>query len=102
LAPTTNEAKTVGWVIEQLVQAWRSGAKWSLDGQQHPHEASYLRLDHSKARSRLDWRPRWGIGQTIEKIVEWPKPTINVHICTKQSFPKLVAFKLIKKLKIKL
>ena len=73
MAPTTNEAKTVGWVIEQLVQAWRSGAKWSLDGQQHPHEASYLRLDHSKARSRLDWRPRWGIGQTIEKIVEWHK-----------------------------
>ena len=71
--PDDNEAETVGWVIEHLVQAWGSGAKWSVDNQQHPHEATQLRLDCSKARSRLGWHPRWGIDQTIDKIVDWHK-----------------------------
>jgi CDP-glucose 4,6-dehydratase len=48
-------------------------AAWSRDGQPQPHEATYLKLDCSKARARLDWQPRWDIGQAIEKIVEWHK-----------------------------
>jgi len=71
--PNDNEAETVGWVIERLVHTWGSGAKWSVDNQQHPHEATQLRLDCSKARSRLSWHPRWGIEQTIDKIVDWHK-----------------------------
>jgi CDP-glucose 4,6-dehydratase len=71
--PHDHEAKTVGWAIERLTQVWGSGAKWSLDHQQHPHEATYLKLDCSKARSRLDWHPVWNIDLTIEKIVEWHK-----------------------------
>jgi CDP-glucose 4,6-dehydratase len=71
--PFDNEAETVEWIIERLVQKWGSGAEWSVDNQQHPHEAIQLRLDCSKARSRLDWHPRWGIDQTIDKIVDWHK-----------------------------
>ncbi|MGZ3239891.1 MAG: CDP-glucose 4,6-dehydratase, partial [Burkholderiaceae bacterium] len=36
-------------------------------------EATYLKLDCSKAHARLNWRPRWSIGQAIENIVEWHK-----------------------------
>ena len=38
----------------------------------HPHEARYLKLDSSKARARLGWRPlaRPGRG-TLESIVDW-------------------------------
>lgn len=71
--PHDHEAKTVGWAIEQLTQTWGSGAKWSLDQQNHPHEATYLKLDCSKARSRLGWHPAWNIDLTIKKIVEWHK-----------------------------
>ena len=71
--PSEDDAKTVAWLIKHLVQIWGMGAEWSLDTQQQPHEATYLKLDCSKARSRLGWHPRWGIDQTIEKIVEWHK-----------------------------
>jgi CDP-glucose 4,6-dehydratase len=71
--PHDNEAKTVSWTIERLTQIWGSGAKWSRDHQQHPHEATYLKLDCSKAHSRLDWHPAWNIDLTLEKIVEWHK-----------------------------
>jgi CDP-glucose 4,6-dehydratase len=71
--PHDTDAKPVAWIIERLCQTWGDGASWVLDGQPQPHEATYLKLDCSKARSRLDWHPRWHLGQTIEKIVEWHK-----------------------------
>ncbi|WP_426074137.1 CDP-glucose 4,6-dehydratase [Janthinobacterium sp. DSP2-3-3] len=71
--PHDTDAKPVEWIIERMTQEWGAGASWSLDGQNHPHEATYLKLDCSKARGQLDWHPRWDIGQTISKIVEWHK-----------------------------
>lgn len=71
--PHDTDAKPVGWIIERITQVWGQGAAWKLDGQSQPHEATYLKLDCSKARTHLEWRPRWDIGQTIEKIVEWHK-----------------------------
>lgn len=71
--PHDTDAKPVEWIIERMTQEWGAGASWSLDGQDHPHEATYLKLDCSKARGQLSWHPRWDIGQTIAKIVEWHK-----------------------------
>jgi CDP-glucose 4,6-dehydratase len=71
--PHDADAKPVAWVIEQFTQTWGQGATWKPDGQLQPHEAATLKLDCSKARTHLEWRPRWNIGQAIEKIVEWHK-----------------------------
>jgi len=71
--PSDTDAKSVGWIIERLTQAWGQGAAWKLDGAQQPHEATYLKLDCSKAHIQLDWHPRWSIEQAIEKIIEWQK-----------------------------
>jgi len=71
--PHDLDAKPVEWIIERLTQTWGEGAAWELDGVPQPHEATYLKLDCSKARAALGWQPRWNIGQTIEKIVEWHK-----------------------------
>lgn len=71
--PYEQDAKPVKWVIEQLAQAWGDGAVWSEGSQTQLHEATYLKLDCSKARNRLGWHPRWELKQTIERIVEWYK-----------------------------
>lgn len=71
--PHETDAKPVEWIIERMTQEWGAGASWRLDGKEHPHEATYLKLDCSKARGQLGWHPRWDIGQTIAKIVEWHK-----------------------------
>ncbi len=69
--PHDSDARPVAWIVERLCQCWGEGAAWRLDGQPQPHEATYLKLDCAKARSRLGWQPRWQLGQTIERIVEW-------------------------------
>jgi CDP-glucose 4,6-dehydratase len=69
--PHDTDARPVEWIIERLCQSWGEGASWQLDGKPQPHEATYLKLDCSKARSRLRWQPRWNLGQTIDQIVQW-------------------------------
>jgi CDP-glucose 4,6-dehydratase len=69
--PTDDDARPVQWIVERLVQAWGEGARWQLDGADHPHEAGYLKLDISKAKHRLGWRPSWHLDTALDKIVQW-------------------------------
>lgn len=71
--PGEEDAKPVKWIVEQLIQSWGDGASWHLDGGTHPHEAHYLKLDCSKARSRLGWQPRWGLTKALQAIIVWHK-----------------------------
>jgi len=71
--PGDEDAKPVQWIVEQLVQQWGEGVSWTLDEDEHPHEARYLKLDCSKARTRLDWQPRWHLARTLGMIVAWQR-----------------------------
>ncbi len=69
--PNDDDARPVEWIVERMVESWGDGADWSVDGGPHPHEASYLKLDISKAKARLGWRPRWSLRQALDEIVTW-------------------------------
>ncbi|MDD5036242.1 MAG: CDP-glucose 4,6-dehydratase [Methylococcaceae bacterium] len=69
--PNDEDAKPVQWIVERLTQQWGEGASWTLDQGEHPHEAHYLKLDCSKAKSRLNWQPRWHLDDTLSAIVDW-------------------------------
>jgi CDP-glucose 4,6-dehydratase len=69
--PQDEDTKPVQWVIEHMVQIWGQGARWRVDDARHPHEANDLKLDISKARSRLGWRPRWNLATALRQTVEW-------------------------------
>ena len=71
--PIEEDAKSVQWIVEQLTQRWGNGANWQIDGGTHPHEAHYLKLDCSKARSALSWKPRWHLDQALQAIIDWHK-----------------------------
>ena len=69
--PGEDDAKPVSWVADELTRAWGERASWSKDGRPHPAEAQHLKLDGSRARACLDWRPQLPLRQAIEWIVEW-------------------------------
>ncbi len=71
--PDENDARPVQWIVERLMASWGDGAAWELEQGPQPHEAHYLKLDCSKARTSLDWRPRWSLTQALDRIVEWYK-----------------------------
>lgn len=90
--PNDEDAKPVQWIVEKLTEAWGEGASWELDGGDHPHEAHYLRLDCSKAKSELGWHPRWHLETTLGAIINWhqafrdKKPMQELSISQIQNF----------------
>jgi CDP-glucose 4,6-dehydratase len=71
--PNDDDAKPVDWILDKLINTWGEGASWKLDKGEHPHEAHYLKLDCSKAKSRLRWQPKWSLANAIEEICVWHK-----------------------------
>jgi CDP-glucose 4,6-dehydratase len=71
--PNDEDAKPVGWIVEQMAAMWGGDAQWQIDSGQHPHEANYLKLDISKARSRLDWHPALRQNDALALIIDWAK-----------------------------
>jgi len=70
--PDDDDTQPVSWVVERMLEAWGGGEWVKPDGAQ-PHEATLLRLDCSKARAELGWRPRLRLQDALEKVVEWHK-----------------------------
>ena len=69
--PDPDSEKTVGEVSDKLVGYWRGGAQWRSDSTPQPHEAGFLKLDSSKARARLGWRPRLSLDEALRMSVDW-------------------------------
>jgi CDP-glucose 4,6-dehydratase len=69
--PNDEDAQPVAWIVEHLTKLWGDGASWQIDGASHPHEATYLKLDCSKAKARLGWTPRTSLSTALDWIVEF-------------------------------
>jgi CDP-glucose 4,6-dehydratase len=69
--PAEEDARSVGWVVERMAELWPEELRWVLDEGPHPHEARYLKLDSSRARLRLGWRPPVELDEALQSIVDW-------------------------------
>ena len=77
--PKDEDARPVQWIVESLVGIWGNGASWQQDGGIHPHEANYLKLDISKAKTRLGWQPHWSLDAALEKITTWHQSWLKLN-----------------------
>lgn len=75
--PRDIDAKPVQWLVSKLAELWGEGASWCVDKADHPHEATYLKLDCSKAHLRLGWEPKWDLQTSMKAIVDWHKAEMN-------------------------
>lgn len=71
--PNDEDAKSVGWIATELANRWGANAAWHADSGHHPHEANYLKLDISKARTELGWKPRLRIVDALDLVIDWTK-----------------------------
>ncbi len=71
--PDEKDVVPVETVVSTITRLWGSPASWAADKGAHPHEAHFLKLDSSKARSRLGWSPHLGLQTALEWTVGWYK-----------------------------
>jgi CDP-glucose 4,6-dehydratase len=73
-APPDDQSWTVGSLADRMAASWGQEAAWKKQGGvEHPHEAFALRLDASKARLLLGWRPRLPVQEALDWTVRWYK-----------------------------
>jgi CDP-glucose 4,6-dehydratase len=71
--PDSLDSKPVAWIVDELCKLWGEGACWQLDVGIHPRETHMLKLDSSKARWLLGWRPVLPLPTGLKWVVEWYK-----------------------------
>jgi CDP-glucose 4,6-dehydratase len=69
--PAYQDCRPVSWIVARLAEQWGAGVRWEIDTRPQPHEANFLKLDSSKALSRLGWQPRWNLARALQAIVAW-------------------------------
>ena len=73
IGPDEQDCYKTGELVDVFVKHWGEGVQWEICVDGGPHEANFLKLDCSKAKSVFSWAPRWNIDKAIEKVVEWSK-----------------------------
>lgn len=68
--PADEDARNVAWIADYLKRAL-PGTAWEHELTHQPHEAHFLKVDSSKARQELGWKPKWHLPQALDQVVSW-------------------------------
>lgn len=72
--PDLGGTATVGQIAGKVARLWGGDAQvQSTPSVDHPHEAGFLRLDSTLARTELGWQPRWPLEDALTQTVAWYK-----------------------------
>src|SRR5665648_108262 len=70
--PNDNDIITVEEIVKSVIQNWGSG-NYKINTSRQHHEAGILKLNTSKTRKFLGWKPVYNIYETIKRTVNWYK-----------------------------
>ena len=68
--PLESDTKAVSWIVEHLCKKIPKSV-WVLDDSIKFHEAGFLKLDSTKAKTKLGWEPRWSLEIALDKTLDW-------------------------------
>lgn len=75
--PEEADARSVAEVVNLLIKNGFNDGKWEVPSGCNPYEAAILRLDCTKAKTKLRWKQKWTLEEAIVKTIEWQKALRN-------------------------
>ncbi|MGI9658450.1 MAG: CDP-glucose 4,6-dehydratase [Gaiellaceae bacterium] len=69
--PEDGDMRTVGWVCDRASGLWGEPAAWRVEEIDDGRETALLRLDTTKARQQLGWRPHWELETGLDRTISW-------------------------------
>ena len=80
IGPDDEDCISTGTIADLFIKNWGDNTNWINESKENaPHEAAFLKLDCSKAKSRLDWAPVWHIEKATAETVAWYKAWHEGH-----------------------
>lgn len=74
VGPDDCDCVTTGELVNLFCSCWGEDAKWENQAEANaPHEASFLKLDCSKIKATVGWKPRWHIAECMEMVCRFSK-----------------------------
>lgn len=83
VGPDDADALTTGRLADLFVKYYAEGATWTSGPSEGPHEAHYLRLNHTKVTETFGWHPVWNVEEAVRRTVEWAKAP-DKKACTEE------------------
>jgi CDP-glucose 4,6-dehydratase len=69
--PDQEASRPVGWLVERLCARWPGEIEVEVAERRPLLESAVPRVDSTRARTRLDWRPPWDLPAAIDATVDW-------------------------------
>lgn len=73
VGPNEEDCCETGALVDLFVKGWGENLGWVNQHDGGPHEANYLKLDCSKIKRKLGWKPKWNIQTAIDQTIGWSK-----------------------------
>jgi CDP-glucose 4,6-dehydratase len=74
--PPGSSEVSVATVADKIIARWGEGEWRRVQIEKAPHEAIHLKLDSSKSRALLGWRPLLDLDETAEMTADWYRKAI--------------------------
>ena len=69
--PDHEDSRPVAWVVERMRARWPGGLAVEIAERPPIREAAVPRVDSTRARTRLGWRPPWDLAAAIDATLDW-------------------------------
>ena len=74
VGPDDKDCLTTKELVEIFCEIYGNGMNWKdISNSNEPHEAKFLKLDCSRIKTTIRWKPIWNIKEAISRTVEWTK-----------------------------
>jgi len=70
-APEADSFRSACDLVQAFTTRWDGRPGWRFDNDEHPHEASFLTLDATRARALLGWRPLLSFDDAVTWTADW-------------------------------
>jgi CDP-glucose 4,6-dehydratase len=74
--PYESDARSVSWIAAQLKEQL-TDIQLEIGSSPGLHEATFLKLDSSKARAEIGWRPQLRLSECLQMVIKWYKACRN-------------------------
>ena len=90
--PDDADHQTVADLARRAASLWGDGASCVSAADNFQKETMALRLDATRARQELGWRPRWSLDQALERTMAWYRAWLRSEDMRAASLAQLDAF----------